>query len=120
MEAAFTQFRIYDLHAKGEALAEIDVYMGQAPKVRVSLTQDIQKGLAVIDRKGVKSEIIHNTAKAPIVKGEVVAQLKVTLPGRLDETYDLVAMDDVKRKGVFARAWAGLLGHSRSRAGGYI
>ena len=113
MEAAFTQFRIYDLHAKGEVLAEVDVYMGQTQKVGVSLIQDIQKGLAVIDRKGVKSEIIYSSVKAPIVKGEVVAQLKVTLPGRPDETYDLVAMNDVKRKGVFARAWAGLLANIR-------
>jgi len=113
MEAAFTQFRIYDLHAKGEELGEIDVYMGQAPKVSVSLTQDIQKGLAVLDRKGIKSEIIYSAAKAPIIKGDVVAQLKVTLPGRPDETYDLVAMDDVRRKGVFARAWAGLLAKIR-------
>jgi len=113
MEAAYTQFRIYDLHAKGEVLGEVDVYMGQAPKVGVSLTQDIQKGFAVVDRKGVKSEIIYSAAKAPIVKGDVVAQLKVTLPGRPGETYDLVATDDVKRKGVFARAWAGLLAKIR-------
>jgi D-alanyl-D-alanine carboxypeptidase (penicillin-binding protein 5/6) len=113
MEAAFTQFRIYALHSKGEQLGEVDVYMGQAPKVGVSLTQDIRKGLAIVDRKGVKSEIVYSAAKAPIVKGDVVAQLKVTLPGRPDETYDLVAMNDVKRKGIFARAWAGLLANIR-------
>jgi len=77
------------------------------------LTQDIQKGLAIVDRKGVKSEIIYSAAKSPIVKGDVVAQLKVTLPGRPDETYDLVAINDVKRKGLFARAWAGLLAKIR-------
>lgn len=113
MEAAFSQFRVYDLHTQGESLGEIDVYMGKAPTVEVALTKDIRKGLPIVDRKGVKSEIVYTTPKAPIVKGDVVAQLKITLPGRPDETYDLVATEDVKRKGLFSRAWAGLLANIR-------
>lgn len=113
MEAAFSQFRVYDLHAQGEVLGDIEVYMGKNPKVEVALTQNIRKGLPVTDRKNVKSEIIYTDAVAPVVKGDVVAKLKVTLPGRPEETYDLVATADVKRKGLFARAWTGLLGNIR-------
>ena len=113
MEAAFSQFRVYDLHASGDELGEIDVYMGKAPKVGVALTQDIKKGLPVTDRKNVKSEIVYTNAKAPIAKGDVVAELKIMLPGRPDETYDLVATADVKRKGLFSRAWTGLLANIR-------
>jgi len=113
MEAAFSQFRVYDLHAQGEVLGEVDVYMGKAPKVGVALTQDIRKGLPVADRKDVKSEITYTAAKAPIAKGDVVAQLKISLPERPDVTYDLVATADVKRKGLFSRAWAGLLANIR-------
>lgn len=113
MEAAFSQFRVYDLHAQGEVLGDIEVYMGKNPKVEVALTQNIRKGLPVTDRKNVKSEIIYSDAVAPVVKGDVVAKLKVTLPGRPEETYDLVATADVKRKGLFARAWTGLLGNIR-------
>ena len=87
--------------------------MGKNPKVEVALTQNIRKGLPVTDRKNVKSEIIYTDALAPVVKGDVVAKLKVTLPGRPEETYDLVATADVKRKGLFARAWTGLLGNIR-------
>ena len=113
MEAAFSQFRVYDLHAQGEVLGDIEVYMGKNPKVEVALTQNIRKGLPVTDRKNVKSEIIYTDALSPVVKGDVVAKLKVTLPGRPEETYDLVATADVKRKGLFARAWTGLLGNIR-------
>jgi len=113
MEAAFSQFRVYDLHAQGDVLGEIDVYMGKAPKVEVALTQSIRKGLPVTDRKAVKSEIIYTSAKAPIAKGDVVAQLKVSLPGRPDMTYDLIATSEIKRKGLFSRAWAGLLANIR-------
>jgi len=113
MEAAFSQFRVYDLHAQGEVLGEVDVYMGKAPKVGVALTENIRKGLPVADRKNVKSEIVYTAAKAPIVKGDVVAQLKISLPERPDATYDLVATSDVKRKGMFSRAWAGLLANIR-------
>ncbi len=113
MEAAFSQFRVYDLHAQGEVLGEIDVYMGKAPSVGVALTENIRKGLPVTDRKRVTSEIVYTVAKAPIVKGDVVAQLKISLPERPDVTYDLVATSDVKRKGLFSRAWAGWLANIR-------
>ena len=113
MEAAFSQFRVYDLHAQGDVLGEIDVYMGKAPKVGVALTQNIRKGLPVADRNRVKSEIVYTSAKAPIAKGDVVAQLKISLPERPDVTYDLVATDDIKRKGLVSRAWSGLLANIR-------
>ena len=113
MEAAFSQFRIYNLHSQGEVLGKVDVYMGKAPSIGVALTEDIQKGLLIADRKKVKSEIIYTAAKAPIAKGDLVAELKISLPGRPDETYNLVATEDVKRKGLFARAWTGLLANIR-------
>jgi len=113
MQAAFTQFDVYDLHPKGTQLGELEVYMGNATKVGVALTQDIRKGLPIADRSKVTSEISYTTPKAPISKGDVVAQLKVTLPGRPVESFDLVATADVKRKGLFARAWAGLLANIR-------
>ena len=113
MEAAFSQFRVYDLHAQGDVLGDIEVYMGKAPTVGVALTQNIRKGLPVADRKNVKSEVIYTAAKAPIAKGDVVAELKITLPGRPDVSYDLVATSDVKRRGLFSRAWTGLLANIR-------
>jgi D-alanyl-D-alanine carboxypeptidase (penicillin-binding protein 5/6) len=113
MEAAFSQFDVYTLHNQSEDLAELEVYMGDAPTVSVAPTQHIRKGLPIADRKNIKSEVIYTAPKAPIAKGDVVAQLKITLPGRPPENYDLVATADVARKGVFARAWAGLLKNIR-------
>lgn len=113
MEAAFSQFRVYDLHAQGDVLGEVDVYMGKTTKVEVALTQNIRKGLPIADRKKVKSEVVYTDAKAPISKGDVIAELRVSLPGRPDVTYDLVATVDVKRKGLFSRAWTGLLANIR-------
>ena len=113
MEAAFSQFRVYDLHFEGDVLGEVEVYMGKAPAVSVALTQDIQKGLLIADRNKVESKITYTAAKAPIAKGDVVAELKISLPGRPDETYNLVATDDVKRKGLMSQAWTGLLANIR-------
>jgi len=113
MEASFSQFGVYDLHSQGDELAELEVYMGNAPTVSVALTEDLRKGLPIADRKDITSEIIYTAPKAPIAKGDVVAQLKVTLPGRPPESFDLVATADVKRKGLFARAWTGLLANIR-------
>ena len=113
MEAAFSQFRVYRLHEQGDVLGDVDVYMGKTPSVGVALTQNVQKGLPIADRKKVKSEIVYTAAKAPIAKGDVIAELKISLPGRSDETYNLVATNDVKRKGLFSRAWTGLLANIR-------
>jgi len=113
MQAAFNQFDVYDLHGKGQQLAELDVYMGKISTIGVALTQDVRKGLPIADRSKVSSKIAYTTPKAPILKGDVIAQLNVSIPGRPDETYDLVAMADVKRKGLFARAWSGLLANIR-------
>ena len=116
MEAAFSQFDVYDLHSQGDELAEIEVYMGNAPTVSVALTTDIRKGLPIADRKNVRSEVVYTASKAPIAKGDVVAKLKITLPGRPPESYDLVATTEVKRRGVFARAWTGLLANIRGKS----
>jgi len=113
MQAAFSQFAVYDLHAKDTQIGELDVYMGKSSSVGVALTQNIRKGLPIADRSKITSEITYTTPKAPISKGDVVAQLKVQLPGRPADNYDLVATADVKRKGIFARAWAGLLANIR-------
>jgi len=113
MEAAFTQFRVYDLHKGNTELAKIDVYMGKSESVGVALTTDIRKGMPVTDKKNVTSEISYVTAKAPIVKGDKVAELKVTVPGRPVENYDLVALNDVPRKGLLSRAWTGLIAKIR-------
>lgn len=113
MESAFSQFGVYELHSQGDEVAEVDVYMGNLSTVGVTLTADIRKGLPIADRGNVKSEVIYSAVKAPIAKGDVVAQLKISLPGRSSESYDLVATKDVKRKGLFARAWTGLLANIR-------
>lgn len=113
MEAAFSQFRVYELHEQGEAIAEVDIFMGKAETVAVALTQDIRKGMPIADRNSVSSEVNFSMLAAPVTKGQKVAELKVTVPGRPVETYDLVAMADIERKGLFARAWSGLLAKIR-------
>ncbi|WP_427450797.1 D-alanyl-D-alanine carboxypeptidase family protein [Litorimonas sp. WD9-15] len=109
MEAAFLQFRVYDLHSQGETLAEVDIFMGNSEKVGVALTQDIRKGMPISDRNSVTTSVKYVTLAAPITKGDKVAELEVKIPGRPVETYDLVAIEDVARKGLFARAWSGLM-----------
>ncbi len=113
MEASFSQFRVYDLHEKGTEIATADVYMGKAETVPVALTENIRKGVAVVDRKKISSEVRFTAVKAPISKGDKVAELYVTIPGRPVATYDLVAMEDVERKGLLSRAWTGLLAKIR-------
>ena len=113
MEAAFSQFRVYDLFKADTEIETIDVFMGKVETVGVALSEDIKKGMAIADRKSLSTQVRYKTAIAPIAKGDVIAELFVDIPGRPSETYDLVATSDVKRKGLFGRAWAGLINKLR-------
>ncbi len=113
MEAAFSQFRVYDLFDANTEIENIEVFMGKAETVGVALTEDLKKGMAIADRKSLSTQVKYKTVIAPIAKGDVIAELVVDIPGRPSETYDLVATNDVKRKGLFGRAWAGLINKLR-------
>jgi D-alanyl-D-alanine carboxypeptidase (penicillin-binding protein 5/6) len=116
MDAAFTQFRIYDLHTAGEEMAQLDVYLGKSDTVGVALAAPVRAGMHVSDRKGVSSQITYKTVTAPVSRGDVVGTLSLSVPGREARTFDVIATEDVERLGLLARAWTGLLAKIRGES----
>ena len=108
MRAAFDQFKVYDMFASGAEIGEIAVYMGVEDVVGVSAEENVRSGIFRGDRKDLSSRIEYVTAVAPIAKGDEVATLVISEPGRAERRVPLVATEDVAAKGLFGKAMASL------------
>ncbi len=109
MGAAFDQFKVYDLYAKGDIIGKVDVFMGKAETVEVKIDEDVVAGLYRGDRKNISSRMVSKAAPAPIMAGDHIADMIISIPGRDDKTIKLHAAADVKAKSIFGKAWAVLL-----------
>ena len=108
MTAAFDSFAAYDLYGANETVGAVDVYMGTASKVDVVTTQNVAAGLYRPDRSKLRTQLRYKTAVAPIAKGDVIAELLVSEPGKTERTIPLVAAQDIPRLGMFGRAMRAL------------
>ena len=115
MRAAFDQFKVYDLFSSGQEVGEVEVYMGTADTVKVAATDNVKSGLFRGDRKGLASRIEYTEAVAPIARGDEVATLVITEPGRSERRVSLVAVEDVPSKGAFGKAMSALVSKIRGQ-----
>lgn len=109
MGAAFDQFKVYDLYAKDDVIGKVDVFMGKAQSVDVKIDQDVVAGLYRGDRSKISSNMTFKTVTAPVAVGDHIADMVISIPGRPDRTLPLYALNDVKAKSIFGKAWAVLL-----------
>jgi len=109
MRAAFDQFKVYDLYKKGDNIGNVDVYMGATDKVSVRIDEDIQIGLFRGDRSELSAVMMAKPAPAPILVGDHIADMIISIPGKDDKKIALLAAEDVKAKSAFAKAWTVLL-----------
>ena len=109
MGAAFDQFKVYDLYEKGDVIGKVDVFMGKAESVDVRIDEKIVTGFYRGDRSKISSKMTFKTVTAPVVAGDHIADMVISVPGRDDRTVPLLAMNDVKAKSALGKAWAVLL-----------
>jgi len=77
MNAAFTQFKVYEVYAPDQTIGSIDVYMGKSKTVDISVSESLKVGLARMNRKNLRTELHSKTAIAPISKGDVLGEIIV-------------------------------------------
>jgi len=109
MRLAFSAFETRTIEASESRLAELDVWMGESRTVGVRLaeSQDVTAHKRAF-AKG-KSEIVYDRLiEAPIVAGDQLATLIVTVEGKAPIELPLVATEDVARLGFFGKAVDGL------------
>lgn len=101
---AFRQFAQKKVIDAGEILAEADVWMGSAPRVGLASENDVSTLVPVAGGGKISAEIAYTgPLRAPISKGQPLAEL-VMRPEGLEETrIPLVADRDVARGGFMVR-----------------
>lgn len=109
MRAAFDSFKVYDLYAAGAEIVKAPVFMGKADDISLVTEADVSVGLYRPLRRKMKVRAEYDgPIAAPIAKGDQVGQLVVSVDGRDDERFALLAAEDVGRKGAIGRAMASL------------
>ena len=111
MQWGFGAWQDKPVVAAGRHVADAEVQLGDAGKV--GLTTD--KPLAVTLPAGAVPElharVVYDALlKAPIAKGQHVADLVITSPDLPEQRLPLVAEQAIGKAGFFGRAWAGLTG----------
>ncbi len=101
---AFRQFAQKSVAKAGEELARAPVWMGEATTVGLTPAEDVNTLLPVLDGGELKAEIVFTgPVRAPLAKGDVLAEL-VFAPVDLPETrVPLVAAEDVAQGGFLTR-----------------
>ncbi len=100
----FRYFESHLLYAQQEALQTVQVWLGQAEELALG----VKDGVYITIPRGQKGNLnveysIDDVIKAPVLKGMEYGQIKVSLDGKVLLEKSLVALEDVKEAGFFAR-----------------
>lgn len=109
MQAAFDQFDVGQLFKAGDDVAEIDVFMGANKSVAATVSEDVFIGFDRGLRKKIRLKVkAPKELAAPVSKGDIIAELVISIPGRDDILVPLEASQTVNRKSAFGRAMTAL------------
>ena len=104
---AYREFRTGALYRAGEAVAEAEVWIGDAPRVGLAPASDLMVTVPVADADRIRARVRYDgPVRAPIAKGQHIADLIVETPGVGAVSYPLLATADVGAGGVVERLTA--------------
>jgi D-alanyl-D-alanine carboxypeptidase (penicillin-binding protein 5/6) len=111
IEWGFNAWTTKPLFKKDTVVAKARVQMGSSSEVPLVAPHDlaatIPSGLSINQKMQVKVQY-DGPIKAPIKKGDEIAQLVVTTGDTAPQVVPLIAGEDVAEAGFFGRAWIGL------------
>lgn len=101
---AFRQFVEKEVLKSGTEVARADVWMGDAPSVGLTPQNDITTLLPVLGGDSLNAEVVYQgPVRAPIAKGDRLAELVFAPEGLPETRVPLVAAQDVPKGGFVAR-----------------
>lgn len=104
MEAAFKEFRRYDIFKPGDAIAEAEVWNGEAEKVSLTVAQPLRLYFTPEGRQGLKVSYSYTAPlKAPLAAGQEVGTLTIEAPGYEARKVPLVTAVEVGETGLIGR-----------------
>jgi D-alanyl-D-alanine carboxypeptidase (penicillin-binding protein 5/6) len=109
MDWGFHAWKAQPLFKSGQKVADADVQLGSSRKVALVAPGDIAVTIPAGLGANVKVKVVYDgPIKAPIKKGQHVADLVVETPDTPPQTMPLAAAEDVGQAGFFGRIWLGL------------
>jgi D-alanyl-D-alanine carboxypeptidase (penicillin-binding protein 5/6) len=111
LEWGFREFDNFKLLERGESADDAAVWLGEQPRVPLVVEDDLVLTLPRTARKTMTATVEYEgPIPAPIVRGQMLARLRVSVPGMEDRVVPLRAGEDVAKLGPFGRITAAL-GH---------
>ncbi len=100
----FGQYDNYTLMKAGQALGEVDVWLGDTAKVPIIAGKDVKLTLLKTSRKALSAKLTHQSPiAAPIEKGTEIGTITFTAPGMEPITVPAVAGAGAGKVGVFGK-----------------
>ncbi|MGX0975935.1 D-alanyl-D-alanine carboxypeptidase (penicillin-binding protein 5/6) [Roseovarius sp. MBR-51] len=101
---AFRQFAQKSVLKAGDEVARADVWMGETTSVGLTVAEDVSTLLPVLDGGELKGEVVYTgPVRAPVAKGDVLAELVFAPEGLPKTRVPLVAAEDVAQGGFMTR-----------------
>ncbi|HJT38819.1 MAG TPA: D-alanyl-D-alanine carboxypeptidase family protein [Sphingobium sp.] len=109
MDWGFKAWKAQPLFKKGQTVETAEVQLGSATSVPLVAPQDMAVTLPRTASGNISVKVAYTgPIKAPIAKGQRIAQLIVSTPDTPPQIMPLVAGEEVSEAGVFGRIWNGL------------
>jgi D-alanyl-D-alanine carboxypeptidase (penicillin-binding protein 5/6) len=109
MDWGFRAWQAKPVVAAGKQVETAEVQMGSTSKVGLVAPRQLTVTLPAGAVPAMSAKVVYDgPIKAPIAKGQHIADLVITSPDLPEQRLPLVAADSVSEAGFFGRAWAGL------------
>ena len=109
MDWGFKAWKAQPLFKKGQTVETAEVQLGSATSVPLVAPQDMAVTLPRTASGNISVKVAYTgPIKAPIAKGQKIAELIVSTPDTPPQVLPLVAGEEVSEAGVFGRIWNGL------------
>ena len=109
MNAAFTQFKVYEVYSGQDVISDVEVYMGKSQTVGVIPSGPLKVGLARMDRQNLRTELHVQPVIAPIFKGDILGEIIVYDGDRELKRINALAAENIGEKSVFGKVWTSFL-----------
>lgn len=109
MDWGFKAWKAQPLFKQGATVETAEVQLGSATTVSLVAPQNLAVTLPRTASGAVRAKVVYNgPIKAPIAKGQEIAQLIISTDDTEPQIMPLVAGEDVAEAGIFGRLWNGI------------
>jgi len=99
-----TKFETIKIAEKNKPFTTIDVWQGRKKNIEAYLEIDLYKTIPKAKKRYLKVRIDYTgPIKAPVKKDEKIAKLNIFFKDEIIGTYDLLAVENIKRQNIFSR-----------------